>query len=180
MSPIAVNIMLFSVNTFHLIAILVILIQFTRSEKIVKCFQFIFDLNMSKKFIFFHKKHLLFNLLINSFLILVTASRLLVQMRSFSLLGFIAILIAIQSHLILFPLSNFFDNIKKFIIFAHKEAKKSLALKNNVERDINLLMRIDQLLLKLEEAFGVQLTVVATSFASILVFYVSLLIVKNC
>lgn len=68
--------------------------------------------------------------------------------------------------------------VKKIFVFGYDEIQNNLRYRRNVEEDIKQLRRFDEILVKLEDAFGVQLAVMVVSYTLTFVFHVSFLILK--
>lgn len=96
-------------------------------------------------------------------------------MRSHSVKATLVVFINFQSHLVLFTFINLFDDIKHFLIFGYKKVTESIKTRINIEKDLKKFKFFDEILLKLEDTFGVQLTIVVFNYSFSFVLYVSFL-----
>jgi hypothetical protein len=169
--PFAASVMVISSSVYHFTAILLLFVQFLKSDKIVECLQIISNMNIDNKFNC--KRKIILNFIISLIFFLNTLVRGLVQLKKFSFEAFFSIIVFLQTPAILFSLINFFDDIKKFLVRGYEKVKENVKLRKNIKNNLKQLKMLDRVLVKIEEAFGAQLTILAVCYTLTFVFYVS-------
>lgn len=165
---------------YHGFAIILLTMQFVKSERIFKYLELIlirsqtdevFKTKIQKFSAWNLKCHIVFFLLCG-------LGRYLIVFRFDGFFQIFCTLIMVQTPLILFGMLGFISDMQKFIIFSYEDVEETIQIKNlRFCESLRDLEDVDEILSRFIDIFGAQLSTMAITYTLSTMFYVRLILI---